>query len=206
MAEGISLAKDLNDMHALAFALFLAGFLAHFERDPAKVERLASDLIELTTRQNFAQLLAAGEVFRGWARSSCGDTAEGLARIERGTEDWRATGAILLVPYYLALKAEALYLAQRTSEALEAITEADAFAERCEERWWSAELYRLRGIFLAAISADATDTEGAFCEAIITAKEQKSISLTKRAEGTYAEYRRQKASVLGGKGLQIPLS
>ena len=40
MAEAISLAKELNDMHALAVALYLAGFLGHFERNPAEVERL----------------------------------------------------------------------------------------------------------------------------------------------------------------------
>jgi hypothetical protein len=45
MAEAISLAKELNDMHALAVALLNAGTLAHFEGDPAEVERLASDLI-----------------------------------------------------------------------------------------------------------------------------------------------------------------
>ena len=32
--------------------------LAHFERNPAEVERLASDLIELSTRHNFAHWLA----------------------------------------------------------------------------------------------------------------------------------------------------
>jgi len=47
---------------------------------------------------------------------------------------------MLVVPYWLALKAEALHLADRTSEALEAIKEAEAFVERFEERWWSAEL------------------------------------------------------------------
>jgi predicted ATPase len=51
----------------------------------------------------------------------------------------------MAVPYYLALKAEALYLARRTSRALEAINEAEAVAERREERWWSAELHRLSG-------------------------------------------------------------
>ena len=56
MAEAISLAKELNDMHALAVALHFAAFLAHYERNPAEVERLASDLIELSTRQNFAYL------------------------------------------------------------------------------------------------------------------------------------------------------
>ena len=77
MAEAISLAKELNDMHALAMALWNAAILAHFERNPAKVERLASDLIELSTRQNFAYWLAGGEVLRGWARSVSGDTGEG---------------------------------------------------------------------------------------------------------------------------------
>ena len=104
----------------------------------------------------------------------------------------------LAVPYWLALKAEALHLAQRTSEALEAISEAEAIAERSEERDWCAELHRLRGVFLTAMGADETQIEASFCEAIRTAKEQKSISLAKRAEATYAEYRRQKASGSGG--------
>ena len=115
MAEAISLAKELNDMFALTVALWNAGVLANLMGDPVEMERLASDLIELTTRQNFAQFLAGGEVFRGWARSSSGDTSEGLAWIEGGIEGWQATGAIMAVPYYLGLKAETLHLANRTS-------------------------------------------------------------------------------------------
>jgi TIR domain/NACHT domain len=205
MAEGISLAKELNDMHALAVALWLAGWLGHFERDPAKVERFASDVIELSTRHQFAQFLAGGAILRGWARSASGDTAEGLAWIDDGIEDWRATGAILAVPYYLTLKAEALYLAQRPSEALETISEAETLVERREERCWCAELHRLRGMFLATMGADETQIEASLCEAIRIAREQKSISLEKRAEGTYAEYRRQKASASGGRGFRLPL-
>ena len=41
-------------MPALAVALFFAAHLAHFEGNCAEVERLALDLIELSTRQNFA--------------------------------------------------------------------------------------------------------------------------------------------------------
>ena len=83
-------------MHALAVALWNAGILAHYQRNPAEVERLASDLIELSTRQNFAFFLAGGEILRGWTRSASGDTAEGLAWIEDGIDDWRATGAMML--------------------------------------------------------------------------------------------------------------
>ena len=61
---------------------------------------------------------------------------------------------MLMVPLFLALKAEALHLADRTTEALEAIREAEALAEKFEGRWWSAELHRLRCVFLAAMGAD----------------------------------------------------
>ena len=205
MAEAISLAMKLNNMHALAHALWHAGILAHLERNPAEAERLASEVIELSTRQNSAPLLRRAAVLRGWARSASGDTAEGISRIEDGIEDHRATGAIRAVPYLLALKAEALHLADRASEALEAIREAEALAERFEERWWCAELYRLRAVFLAAMGAERTPIEASFCEAVRVAKEQKSVSLERRAEATYAEYRHQKGSALGGRGFRLPL-
>ena len=205
MAEAIALAKELNDMHALAVALWNAAILAHYERNPAEVERLGSECIELSTRQNFAWFLAGGEVLRGWTRCASGDTAEGLMWIEDGIDEWRATGARVVVPYYLALKAEGLCLARRTSEALEAIKEAQAVAQRSEDRHWSAELHRLRGVFLTAMGADETQIEASLGEAIRVAKEQKSVSLEKRAEATYAEYLRQKASGLGGRGFRLPL-
>ena len=107
--------------------------------------------------------------------------------------------------YMLALKAEALHLADRTSEALEVIREAEVLAERSEERWWHAELGRLRGVFLAAVDAEENQIEASFCAAIKIAREQKSVSLEKRAERTYAEYRAQKSGALAGKGFRLPL-
>ena len=109
------------------------------------------------------------------------------------------------LPYFLTQKAEALHLAERTSEALEAINEAEALAERSEERRWCAELHRLRGVFLATLGANETQIEGSFSAAIRIAREQKSVSLQKRAEATYVEYRRQKASGSGGRGFRLPL-
>jgi predicted ATPase len=177
----------------------------HYLADFYPVERCASDLIELSTRENFAFWLALGSVLRGWVRSASGETAEGLSWIEDGIKDIRATGSMLWMPYLLALKAESLFIADRTSEALVAIREAEALAERSEERWRCAELHRLRGVFLTAMGADETQIETSFREAIRIAKEQKSVSLEKRAEATYAEYRRQKASGSGGRGFRLPL-
>ena len=205
MAEAISLAKELNDMLALAVALTYAAFLGHFERNPAEVERLASDLIELSTRQNFAVYSSCRRCSPRLGAQRFRWHGGRLSWIEDGIEAYRATGSMLEVPLFLALKAEALHLADRTSEALEAIEEAEALVERFEARCWFAELHRLRGVFLAAIGADETQIEASLCAAIRIAKEQKSVSLEKRAEATYAEYRRQKASGLGGRGFRLPL-
>jgi adenylate cyclase len=192
--EAISLAKELNDMNALALALDWAAMLGNSERNPAEVDRLASEMIELSTRLNFSYWLAVGAIYRGWARSASGNTAEGISWIEQGITDLRATGTVVRLSAHLALKAEALYLADRTSEALEAINEAEGIAQRYEQRYYTAELHRLRGVFLAAMGVEETQIKTSFCEAIRIAKEQKSVSLEKRAQETYEEYRRQKAS------------
>jgi hypothetical protein len=55
------------------------------------------------------------------------------------------------------------------------------------------------------MGAEENQIEASFHEAIKIAKEQKSVSQEKRAEATYAEYRRQKASGSGGRGIRLPL-
>jgi hypothetical protein len=203
--EAIALAKELNDMRGLAVTLGYAAGLAHSERSVAEVECAASDLIELSTRHSFAHWLDIGEVFRGWARSSSSERDEGLSWIEAGMEDYRTTGSISWVPYFLELKAEALHAANRTAEALQALEEAEALVERSGGRCVCVELYRLRGVFLATIGADEVQIEASFREAIRIAREQKSISLEKRAESTFAEYRRQKATASGECKFRLPM-
>jgi len=115
--EAISLAKELNDTNALALALNWAANCAYLARNPSEVDRLASDLIELSTRHNLQYFLTVTAIARGWARSASGNSAEGLPLIEQGIRDYRATSAVLGLPGYLARKAEALHLADRTSES-----------------------------------------------------------------------------------------
>jgi tRNA A-37 threonylcarbamoyl transferase component Bud32/predicted ATPase len=194
MAKAVRLATERDDTHALAEALFFAAMLAQYESIPGEVERLASDLMELSARHNFAFWLAGGDILRGWARSALGEPAPGISRIERGIQAYRATGSTLGVPFGLILKAEALHLADRIPEALDAIGEANKLVENYGERSSCVELYRLRGVFLTRLGADQADIEDAFRKAIHTAKQQKSSSLAARAEATYADYRRPRGS------------
>jgi hypothetical protein len=54
------------------------------------------------------------------------------------------------------------------------------------------------------MGADEAQIEASFRKAIRIAKEQKSVSLEKRAEATYAEYRRQRPGAPAGRGFRLP--
>jgi hypothetical protein len=205
MDQAISLATELNDANALVFALQFAAVLAHLERNRAETERLALEMIELSTRYNLVIYLHVGAILRGWVRCASGNPVEGISWIERGIREYRASGSIVGLSYFLVVKAEALHLADRTSEALEAIVEAEATVERSGVRTSRPELHRLRGVFLAAMGADEAQIEASFRESIRIAREQKAISIEKRAKANFAEYCRQKTSVPEGRGFRLPV-
>ena len=188
IAEAISVAREFQDGHGLAVALFHATVLAYRGHNLEEVERLASELVELSTKQNFAHFVAVGTVLLGWARSAAGNTAQGISWIQDGMELLRASGSLLGMLSMFALKAEALHLAGRTSEALQAINEAEALVEASGGSWWCAELYRLRAIILIGLGAEEARIEEAFSKALKIAKQQKSVALAARVEATSAKY------------------
>ena len=198
IAEAISVAKEFQDGHGLAVALFHATVLAYREHNLEEVERLASELVELSTKQNFAHFVAVGTVLVGWARSAAGNTAQGISWIQDGMESLRTSGSLLGMLSMIALKAEALHLAGRTSEALQTISEAEALVEASGGSWWCAELSRLRAIFLIALGTEEARIEEAFSKALKIAKQQKSIALAARVEATYAKYQQEKKVLVGG--------
>jgi predicted ATPase len=189
LSEAKSLAKKLNDMHGLVQALSVGGFIAYCERKPSEVQKIASEMLELSTRHNFAFFRSGAAILRGWAQSALGDTTRGISSVEHGIEAWRANSVIIDLSLWLALKAESLHLAGLTLDALEALTEAEELIQRSEERYWCAELHRLRAVFLSAVGTDQIKIEASFHAAIKTAQEQKSISLVRRAKESYAEWR-----------------
>jgi predicted ATPase len=191
LSKAKSLAKKLNDVHGLVQALSIGAFIAYCEREPSEVQKIASEMLELSTRHNFAFFRSGAAILRGWAQSASGDTARGVLSVERGIDAWRANGAIIDLSFWLALKAESLHLAGLNLQALEALKEAEELTKRSEERYWCAELHRLRAVFLSAIGSDQTQIEASFHTAIKTAQEQKSVSLGRRAKKSYTEWRAQ---------------
>ena len=91
-----------------------------------------------------------GELWRGWALAAQGKGVEGMAQIDQGLASRRALGAELWWTYYLALAAEASGKAGQVEEGLSLLTEALTIVDKTGERFYEAELYRLKGELLLA--------------------------------------------------------
>jgi hypothetical protein len=206
MREAVLVAKRLKNTHGIAVALHYSSTLCYMKRDVIEAERVSSELVELSTRQHFPHFRAWGIALLGWTRSVASLFTQGISWLDDGIEQLRANRSLLPIPSLLGAKAEALYLANRTAEALDTIKQAETLVERTEARWWSAEFYRLRAIFLTALDVEEAEIERAFHDAINTAKQQKSTSLRKRAETSYAEYRRRTTNTPAEHGFRLPLS
>jgi predicted ATPase len=66
--------------------------------------------------------------------------------MRQGLGLFESTGSALNATYYLALLAEAHAEAGQVVEGLRVVDEAFERLRRGGERWWEAELYRLRGL------------------------------------------------------------
>src|SRR6266516_1707219 len=106
---------------------------------------------------------------------------EYIGRLRESISEFKASSARLRLPYYLSLLAQVYGKAGRAEEGLACIYEALAEARIHNERWWDAELHRLRGEFLLLGSADAVDGEAAILRAISIAQSQQARSLELRA-------------------------
>jgi predicted ATPase len=123
-------------------------------------------------------------------RSSCECCNRRRSNWGQGLTDLRATGAGLWQPTFLALIAEADRRIGQAERGLEVLGEALAIVERNDERFYEAELHRLKGeLLLVSAPADPTAAERCFRIALEIARRQKAKSLELRAAMSLARLR-----------------
>ncbi|MBI3304339.1 MAG: hypothetical protein HYZ72_19915 [Deltaproteobacteria bacterium] len=110
----------------------------------AAQERVAAALT-LAIEQGFAQWVAAATLLRGWLLAAQGQGEEGIMQMRQGLAAWQTTGAEQSKPYWLVLLAEAYGKGGQAEEGLRVLAEALDLVHKTEERWYEAELYRLKG-------------------------------------------------------------
>jgi predicted ATPase len=180
--DALTLAGELSHPLSLAQTLNFAAWLHHLRRDGPAAQELAEAAITLSTEQRFPLWLTWGTVLRGWALAAQGQVEEGIGQMRQGLAAHRATGAALFRPSFLALLAEAYGNGGKVEEGLSVLVDALADVKRNREHWWEAELYRLKGELLLALSEeDPVAAEACFRQAIDIARRQGARSLELRA-------------------------
>jgi predicted ATPase len=105
-----------------------------------------------------------------------------MAQMCQGIAAWRATGAELQRPYYLALLAEAYEKAGQADEGLRVLAEALTAVHTTGERQHEAELYRLKGeLLLQQDVLDEQEAESCFRQALDVARQQQAKAFELRA-------------------------
>jgi predicted ATPase/class 3 adenylate cyclase len=180
--EAVTLARELSHTFNLAFALSSRTMLHLYRREGQATRTQAEAAISLCTEQGFAHYLAWGTIMRGWALAALGRMVEGIALMRQGLAASQAVGAELLLPYWLALLAESYGKVGQVGEGLAVLAEALATAHKNGERLYEAELHRLKGELLLALSPENhAEAEACFHQALDVARRQQAKSLELRA-------------------------
>jgi DNA-binding winged helix-turn-helix (wHTH) protein/tetratricopeptide (TPR) repeat protein len=146
--KALTLAQELSHSFSVAYALIFATGIYQFCGDGQKAQEMAEKAMTLCREQSFPMWLAFGEIFRGWTLVRHGREEEGTAQILQGLAAWKATGAEASRPLVLAMLAEAYGRVGKIDEGLSALEEALTIVRENEERYYEAELYRLKGELL----------------------------------------------------------
>ena len=116
-----------------------------------------------------------------------GHYEEGIPLMQAAQDLAHAAGADIGRSTGLCQLAEAYIKAQRFDDALNALTEAFVAADKQDERYYDAEIYRLKGeVLLKNEESDIPEAQGCFERAIQIAREQSAKSLELRATTSLA--------------------
>jgi predicted ATPase len=173
--EALTLAQALSHPPSLAATLFYVALTHCFRREAHAARERAEAAMALASAQGVPQWLAVGTILRGWALAMQGQGEEGLVQLRQGLAAWRAMGAGLTVSYYLALLAEVSGQAGQAEEGLRLLAEALAHVDTTGERYYAAEVYRLKGeLLLRQAIPDEAQAETCWHQALAIARHQQT--------------------------------
>jgi predicted ATPase len=192
MSDALALAQEHPDSYGQAWALLVSSELHEHRREEELALARAEASIALATNLGFPSILAMGTIMRGWALAKQGQGEEGIAQIRRGIAAWQTMGVELQRPHSLALLAEAHGKAGQVEEGLRTLSEALTVVDKTSERFYEAELHRLKGTLTLQSTVQSPksnveeEAEGYFLKAIEISRQQQAKSLELRAATSLA--------------------
>jgi predicted ATPase len=141
VARAEAIAHPFSLVSALTFTRFVLNCCGDLDQSRQFMERS----ITLANKHGFPLYMVSALLGQGSVAVLCGDAETGLTKLREGIEQYRASGAQLVLPYYLSNLAEAYRQLQKPAEGLQVVAEALQLVETNLDVFWEAELHRLKG-------------------------------------------------------------
>jgi predicted ATPase/DNA-binding SARP family transcriptional activator len=179
--DAVKLVQDLDQPFNQALVSAYLAMLQQLRAEEAVARKHAEEALALTSMVQAPYYRAWAAILVSYALALEQPNEEHIGRLRGSISTFKASSARVRLPYYLSLLAHVCEKAGRAEEGLASIDEALSEARTHNERWWDAELHRLRGELLLMHGADASDVESAILRAIEIARSQQARSLELRA-------------------------
>jgi predicted ATPase len=166
--------------------------------------RSTEEMIAISSEQGFSEWFGIGHIMRGWCLTAAGVAAEGIPLLRQGIAIYRATGANLLMPFYLTVLAEALGMGAQPQAGLDQLAEAATMVETTQERCAEAEMHRLRGTLFLSINEHASAADN-YQHAIDVARWQSARLWELRAATSLARLLRDQGRRTEARDLLAPI-
>jgi len=181
MADARTLAQALFHPLSSALALHFSATLHQFRREAPVAQGWAEAAMTLARDQGLPFWDGSATILWSWALAAQGRSEEGLVQLHQGLRTFRATGAQLQQPSWLALLAEVYGWAGQAAPGLEAVAEALAIMDTTGERYYAAEVYRLKGELLWQAGTAPEVAEAHVRHALTVARQEGAKSWELRA-------------------------
>lgn len=182
MQEAVQMARELNHLYSLAYAIAHLGRLQDYCRLGNELQQTGTELLECGREYAFPFWEAIGRLEIGRALLHAGKPAEAIEETRCGLEIHERTGAQLSMPYHYSLIAEAHIQLGHTKRARTALDDAWTAMRKSEEAAHQSDLYRLEGAFEAARErGNPQHAQSCFQQAIDAARRQQAKSFELRA-------------------------
>lgn len=154
-ARVVELASSLGHRFSMGEASGFRTTVHYFRGEFEEARMWAGRAIEICEDAGFVVWLAHARVMHGRVLAELGEPDAGVAEMRSGYDLWASTGAMVTRPFYLAMQAEGLAIARRPEEGLALVDQALELIGANGERYYEAELLRLRGELLLQQAARA---------------------------------------------------
>jgi len=185
--DSIKLSQELSQPYNIAAALNNVSFIHQFRGEVEKTLTQLDTVASMPSEGGFGFITQMGAILYGWALGHENNHEKGIKIILKGIEDFQNSGAELFLPYWLGLLAENYMKAGINDKALTVIEEAQQLANKNNERYYEAEIYRLKGeLLLELYGENNSEPEKCFLKSIEITRKQNAKSLELRAVTSYS--------------------